>query len=45
MLNKYVYYITLPFIGPVVVLIALLDMPKNWEKFKKNFTLIYGGIK
>ena len=32
MLNKYVYYISLPFIGPVVVLIALLDMPKEMAK-------------
>ena len=45
MLNKYVFYITLPFIGPLVVLIALLDRPKNWEAFKKNFKLIYGGIR
>ena len=45
MVGSIVYYLTYPFVAPIVALVALLDMPYTGKaKFKENFIAIYGGI-
>jgi ABC-type sugar transport system permease subunit len=43
MVGTVIYYITFPVVGPVIAIIALLDLPKSWKEFKNNFVLICGG--
>lgn len=44
MVGTIIYYLTYPFLAPIVTLIALMDLPKNRKEFKENFISIYGGL-
>jgi len=36
-MNKYFIYLTLPFISPLIVIMALMDMPHKKQTFKVCF--------
>ena len=45
MIGTPVYYISYPFVAPIVALIALFDVPyTGWSGYKKNYIEIYGGV-